>query len=73
MKKAVLALHREFGLGAAEASHAESGLRAMMDASPRNPRTRAAVAVQRCILPSVWRLVRHSRTSLSSARVVVAR
>ena len=25
MKKAVLALHREFGLGAAEASHAESG------------------------------------------------
>jgi bifunctional aspartokinase / homoserine dehydrogenase 1 len=27
MKKAVLALHREFGLGAAEASHAESGAR----------------------------------------------
>ena len=27
MKKAVLALHREFGLGATEASHAESGAR----------------------------------------------
>ncbi len=27
MKKAVLALHREFGLGAAEATHAESGAR----------------------------------------------